>query len=275
MYKILWRSNDQILHEKVLDDGVAQELIDAHNHLNKNIRCLDFYYIVKKDLSDFIDYMKNQQDSAENPDGVEINRLLYNFTNALYSYIEYLEKNFKTAFSIVKKEIYDTQFSYRLMYALRAYITHNDFGITEIQSSFYPDKIVKAFFINLKNLIESSCINKKFKEELMWLSETNSRIDIYKIASEFSEVFINFQEKLILTLQKEIINSFNILLQYVPEQRTDVFLYQDNTFKKSIFNIINKYYQKVAYDFIYKENIFNAATHQELTELFMMFSYLY
>lgn len=118
MYKILWRSNDQILHEKVLDDGVAQELIDAHNHLNKNIRCLDFYYIVKKDLSDFIDYMKNQQDSAENPDGVETNRLLYNFTNALYSYIEYLEKNFKTAFSIVKKEIYDTQFSYRLMYEM-------------------------------------------------------------------------------------------------------------------------------------------------------------
>lgn len=65
MYKILWRSNDKVLHERVLGEASAQKIINAYNYLNKNIRCLDFYYIAKKDLSDLIDYMKNQQDNTE------------------------------------------------------------------------------------------------------------------------------------------------------------------------------------------------------------------
>lgn len=274
MYKLIWKEDD-LLQEKKLNEDLANQIIQNHILLNKNIRCLDFYYIVKTNFTILLNKLNFEQTTVKKVDAIEINRLLYNFLNSLYSYIEYLERNFKQEFSKVKINIYDKNFSYRLLYNLRRYMTHCDFGVTIIKSTYNPNNITKEFLMDLNKIITSNMINKTFQKELMLKFQLGSHLDILPILKEFENVLIYFQEQVILVLSNHTKDSMVNLLSYIPLKRVDVWLYENKSFRKSLFNIVTKYYFKLAHEFIYKENLFKNKDHQEINNLFMYISEIY
>ena len=274
MYKLIWKE-DNLLQEKTLNEDLANQIIQDHILLNKNVRCLDFYYIVKTNFSILLNKLNFKQTTIKKVNAIEINRLLYNFLNSLYSYIEYLERNFKQEFSKVKTHIYDKNFSYRLLYNLRRYMTHCDFGVTIIKTTYNSNNIHKKFLIDLNKIITSDTTNKTFQKELMLKVQIDSLLDILPILKEFESLLISFQEQIILALANQTKSSMINLIRYVPLKRVDVWLYENKLFRKSLFNIVTKYYCKLAHEFIYKENLFQNKDHLEINNLFMCISEIY
>ena len=137
------------------------------------------------------------------------------------------------------------------------------------------DKITKEFLIDLNKIIPSNMMNKTFKEELILKAQGTTQLDLLPILKEFENVLIFFQEQIILKSSTNTLDSIINLISYIPLKRVDVWLYKNDSFKKSLFNIVTKYYKKLAHEFIYKEKLFQNKNHQEINNLFMNISEIY
>lgn len=255
-----------------INDELGNKLLLAIKNLGINMKAYYYYQIVKRNLKELISFIESQQNNHNYIDAIECNRLLFNFSDTLYSYINYFEKNYKDKFSILKKKFYDNNFEYRFLYNLRNYIIHEDLGVLKIGKEYTIDAIRIKFLISKDKLINSKRCQKLFRSELINYQINNNDIDIYIIISNFQEILKKLQIKMIFALEDNLISDFSLLMQHVPNNQ-DVFLIENNKILNSLLNVSTKFYESLANNFIYSDNLLQIDT--SINKLFMKFSFLY
>lgn len=135
-----------------ISEKEAKAIIDASKFLGRNMRSYYYYQIVKRNLNSLIQFIEREQ-GKQKIDAIECNRLLFNFVDTFYSYINFFEKNYKDKFLEVKTELYDKYFEYRFVYNLRNYLIHEDLAVMKVSYAYYNDHVDTAFLVAVNDLI--------------------------------------------------------------------------------------------------------------------------
>ena len=252
-----------------ISEEEAKAIIDASKFLGRNMRAYYYYQIVKRNLNSLIQFIEQEQ-GKQKVDAIECNRLLYNFVDTFYSYINFFEKNYKNKFLEVKTELYDKYFEYRFVYNLRNYLIHEDLAVMKVSYAYYNDHVDTAFLVAVNDLICAEKIKIKFKEELKSLKEKD--ISIYEILVNFGQILVELQVKMLIALSDEIEKSFTYIRSYIQDMH-DVFLIKDTKTINGLLNVLTKYYSNLALNFVYTENLL--VKNVRVKEIFMKLSYIY
>ena len=257
--------------EKNITEEYAVRLIETSKLLGIHMRSFAYYQIVKRNLCDFLTYIYNQQGKMEEVDTIECNRWLYNFVDTFYSFINYYEKNYKSEFAVVKKQIYDTYFEYRFIYNLRNYMVHQDLGVLKKTTYFNSDKIEVDFKVSKSKLQQSTGCQKPFARELKTRNDISENISIKTVVEPFVKILLELQKEMLIALSPMILEQFKLITDCTPNQR-EVYLTKDGAIVNGMLNVSTKYYAALADDFVYDENLM---LDLKVKEIFMKFSRLY
>lgn len=262
--------NDQELFYYNITDNEGEELAKSFRFLGINMNSYYLYQIAKRNLKELIVFITQQQNKLDTIDTVDCNRLLYNYADTFYNFINYFESNYKNEFCCIKKSLYDTYFEYRFVYALRNYIVHESLGILKVTKEVYSDSVLVKFIIDTNLLLSSSRVNKKVQNELKTL--TKSEIDIGPILKNHLAIILKLHEEMLLSLKVQILEKFNYISKYI-KNKNDTFLLSDGKILNNLLNVTSKFYKCVAENFIYEENYFN--TNTDVWKFFTDLSFVY
>ena len=256
---------------KNIDNKTAETLLSCMKYLGKNMKSYFYYQIVKRNLNELISFIMDKQNKLIDIDLVECNRLLFNYVDTLYAFTNYFENNYKQEFSIVKKNVYDTQFEYRLIYHFRNYMIHEDLGILSFTSKIGKEEISYQFNIETKRISSSTRVPKAIKDEIdKKFNETS--IDILPVLQKQYEILKLMQEKMLSMLSEDILTNFDYLAENIINQN-ETFLLKDEKIINSLLNVTTKFYSNLANNFVYEENYME--TDNSIRKLFMSLSFSY
>lgn len=266
---VVWGKDKEIIQD--IDNEVGDNLISYIKYLSVNMKSYFYYQIVKRNLSGLITFIEAQQNKTTKSDLVECNRLLFNFMDTFYAFINYFESNYKKEFESIKNNIYDKYFEYRFIYNLRNFIIHEDLGVLSETRQFNKDFITVQFNINLEKFSTSKRVQSKVREEIK--DKFNKRnMDIYPILKKQYAIIKEIQERMILTLSHSILTKFNYLADKIIN-RNDTFLLKDGKIVNSLLNVTSKYYADIAKNFIYEEKYMDVES--KIKDFFMTLSFHY
>lgn len=253
-----------------IEDEDAKSLIYNFEYLGTNMRSYYYYQIVKRNLNELIGFIREQQNKLDEIDAIECNRLLFNYIDTLYGYINFFEKNYKANFKSIKQEIYDSYFEYRFIYNLRNFIIHEDLGILSVSKQIYENSIVVRFNVSKNKLINSSRFQPSVRQEIE--KRFVHDIDIFPILEKQFEVIKLLQEKMLLSLSNDILSRFDFISKLIRNNK-EIFLIQNRKIINGLLNVTTKFYTNLADNYIYEENYIK--TDNSIRRLFMKLSYSY
>lgn len=256
--------------EKTIDTEFAEKLLCDINLLGIHMRSYFFYQMTKRNLKELTDFIEKSQNILESADTIECNRLLYNFENTFYSFINYFEKKYREVFADIKKTIYENYFEYRFVYYLRNYMTHENLAVLKQTSQFFENRIERRFIVSKKDLINSVSCKKEFKKELEQFSDEDD-IDLYLIISKLKEIIGETQLRMLKALLPQLKSCFNNLMQNIPNKQ-EVFILRDEKIINGLLNVANKYYTCFSEYFCCDDYLFN---NIEMLKTFKDFSFAY
>ena len=150
------------------------------------------------------------------------NAYVLNCLNTFYSFEEYCEKNFDwfkndiedssgNTIRALKSEIYENNFSYKMLYNLRRHSTHHELPITQISGQFdIAKKEYKNYQLNInkKSLIDAKGMQASF------IPDFNKNIkddyfNVYPIIKEVDLLLSEIMVRLILNDRKIIVDIFD------------------------------------------------------------------
>lgn len=254
-----------------IDDQTGEKILSCINYLGTNMRSFYYYQIVKRNLNQLVGFMDDKQNEWIDVDLIECNRLMFNYIDTLYAYINFFESNYKDQFSIIKRQIYDTYFEYRMAYNLRNYIIHEGLGIVSYIRQMYSNKTLYQFCIDAEVIASSSRVKRQFKEEIKQLYGDN-KIDLYPILQKQHEILKNIQEKMLDALSKNIISNFDFLATNTINNN-ETLIKKDGKILNSLLNVTSKFYKSLADNFVYDENYMD--TPNCIRDLFVILSRSY
>lgn len=254
-----------------IEEDKAEKLVSYFKYLGLNIRSYYYYQIVKRNLNELVKFIQEQQNKVEGIDAIECNRLLFNYIDTLYGFINYFEMNYKENFKIVKQEIYNAYFEYRFIYNLRNFMIHEDLSILSITKQFYENLILVKFNVSRNKVTNSTRFQPRVREETK-LKFDGDNIDIYPILEKQFEIIKKMQERMLLSLSEELLSRFDFVAQLIINNN-ETFLIKDGKIINGLLNVITKFYKDIADNFIYEENYLE--TKNSIGDLFMKLSQSY
>lgn len=252
-----------------ISDDEGNILCNSFKYLGNNMNSYYFYQIVKRNLECIILFIERQQNKMDKPDMIECNRLLYNFVDTLYAFVNYFEKNYNSEFKNIKSEIYNTFFEYRLIYNLRNYMIHDNLAILKVTNEIDKSFINVKFIIQKNKILSSTTANNKLKTVLN--EATTDDIDIYPILKQQFHIIKTLQEKMLFALSNELLRNFKLITDRIINKE-DTFLFNNEKLVNSLLNVTTKYYKCLAENFVYEEKY---SKDTNVMKLFLKFSFIY
>ncbi|MCI5939488.1 MAG: hypothetical protein MRZ17_06195 [Acholeplasmataceae bacterium] len=162
-----------------------------------------------------------------------------NVLNAFYMFEQYCEHYFEECFkgdsnlkNGIKQYIYDNNFSYRFIYNLRIYSTHNEMPILKVGGQYDLNKgryINPKFTASKTKFCNAKGLQRKVQEEAKTALKTED-VDVYKYLSELDELLFNVVLKIFKYGKNEIIDVYNHWYSYdsTKDKNTDLYLWKDS-----------------------------------------------
>ena len=268
MYELKSVSNQN--NGLILEESAAKKIICDITYLGKNMHTYLFYQIVKRNFLDLLVFINNAQESLEKSDTLECNRLLFNFVDTFYSYINFFEANYKDEFKPIKNDLHAKHFEYAFIYALRNYMVHEDMPILKYTREVAENYIKNSFIISKKHLLSSTRLTSKNKKLLSDFF-AKDEIDILPILVGVKPIIVNLQAQMLSVLSESLIDSFKNLKKYVVNEQ-GIFLIKDGKIVNGLLNVLSKYYKCIADNFIYEENLLS---NPSIKKIYLEFSFVY
>lgn len=202
-----------------------ENFIDCQNsikNLNKYMLIVEYYDIVKDNLLELMDEINKSELQHQDNFFVTINRRMFNFLDTFYAYISFCEKNYKDIFSKVKTATYDNHFEYRLLYHLRAYMTHCEIAITKVTYDILKNK--QTIILDMNEITEKGKKNLK-KEFIAEIKKENIKeLDLKKIISQFIILFDKIQEAIIELILKDVLSDLEKLKNVIVTNKKGIIM---------------------------------------------------
>lgn len=264
-----------------LTNEQAESILDSDKYLKKVSRIFVYYYMVSRNLEEFISYYESYLyvDESERIDSAECNRLLLNFLDSLYTYCNAFNKmdicECKAVIDSAKKESFDL----RLFLALRGRTVHSELGITNISTTIGKVGTKTTSYIKL-NKLANYITNKKdsFKRELETISPELQSMDLLQLAKTFHNTLVYIQVNIWLRLSEKILASFNAISKYADKdnlQNTEIGLYNGAKYISPISITIKSFYTAFARKFVYQEKLLTHSYDNPINEFFSKLSFLF
>lgn len=166
-----------------------------------------------------------------------------NVLNAFYMFVEYCEHYFDCFKNGIKKNVYDNNFSYRYVYNLRNYSTHNEMPILKISAKY--DMIKKKYFdIGFTASKEKFCNAKKLQTKVQEEAKNYFKeddVDVYKYLKEVDVLLFQVVLKIFKNDSKKIIDIYKNWYSYESIDDADTNLYLWNKSNVEIYMTLNLY----------------------------------
>lgn len=254
---------------RTISNELGENLITSMKELGNNMRCHYLFQIVKRNLAELVFYIQLQQNETRVVDAIECNRLLFNFVDTFYSYINFYESNYKELFKNVKKHLYDTYFEYRFIYRLRNYIVHEDLAVLKTLKKFCRDHVEVIFEVDNNALSHSPCFPQSFKQELK--KRSTQMTSLNDILSNFYTVLVELHVNMLVKIWENLKNAFMLLMDNIPNKQ-EVYLVQNKKIINGLLNVATKYYKCVSDCFVYTENLLH---DENIDKFYRDISFLY
>lgn len=251
----VYRKGDVFVTESLTNEEYNR-IVFVMNELQKYSDIVILYTSLKDSIRELNNYLKTIPFKGDYKDYSNANRLLLNVLSAFYSLIEFSNKNISEYKEVLAHNLFDNNFTYRLFYYLRIYITHRSLAITSFIGTINQQSFRVYAQIDVKSLVESKVTNAIFREELANLGKDtiflNDYIDdfdktadsmIYTIFSHESDKIVDYVRE----LKSNIPNS--------NENMNECFVkYSDGT-NHSLLKSINNICENFSKGVIYKNGI--------------------
>ncbi len=253
-----------------LSESEAELILKTIIFLSKHMRTYFHYQVVKRNLLQLLRFIDACQNDFEHSDILECNRLLLNFVDTFYSYINYFESQYKTIFSKIKAYFYDNYLEYAFIYKVRNYAIHEDLPVHKKIKVFFEDRIESKFVMLKQILLNSTRFSKEFKKRLEVAFAGNEEIDLFEMVVQMPKIILEIQKQMLLAVSAELIECFEVLKKYVKKE--EVYLMKNGEIHNGLLNVLNKYYQCMADNFVYIENLLDT---ENVGNLFAKLSTIY
>lgn len=162
-----------------------------------------------------------------------------NVLNAFYMFEQYCEHYFEECFNGdsehkngIKQDIYDNNFSYRFVYNLRIYSTHNEMPILKVGGQY---DLKNGRYINLKftasktKFCNAKGLQKKVQEEAKTALK-DENVDVYEYLSELDELLFIIVARIFKYGSEEILDIYNHWYSYdsAKDKSTDLYLWNSS-----------------------------------------------
>lgn len=166
-----------------------------------------------------------------------------NVLNAFYMFVEYCEHYFDCFKNCIKQNIYDNNFSYRYVYNLRIYSTHNEMPILKINYK-YDIKKKEYFDIVFTASKEKFCNAKQLKRNVQEEAKKHFKeddVDVYKYLKEVDDLLFCVMLKIFKNDANKIIDIYKNWYSYELSAADDTSLYLWNENNVEIHMTLNLY----------------------------------
>lgn len=257
-YEKVYKSIDN--KKEFVSESIEIQLFEKLLHSMANVQkycdLIILYTSLKDSIEELQQYLKSKTFGGKFKEYAKANRLTLNMLSSFYSLIEFCNGNFPKFKTSYSHTLYDDNFSYRLFYHLRIYMTHKSVAVTSFEMNLNGANIDVKANINLDEITNYSKINKKFKNELEKIE--NKTLSINNYVCDFNEVI----NKMIFTIFEDemdnILDNLTFLKGNIPnsnENITECFIRKkggkSHSLLKSITNFVHTYSNGV----IYRNNI--------------------
>lgn len=162
-----------------------------------------------------------------------------NVLNAFYMFEQYCEHHFEESFkgdkelkNGIKNYIYDKNFSYRFVYNLRIYSTHNEMPILKVGAQYDLEKrryINPKFTASKTRFCNAKGLQRKVKEEAKTALKDED-VDVYEYLSKLDELLFIIMAKIFKYGSEEILDIYKHWYSYdsVKDKSTSLFLWNDS-----------------------------------------------
>lgn len=149
--------------------------------------------------------------------------------NSFYSWTEFSEKHYKDIFAGIRREFYDNNLEYRLLFELRTCATHKMLPIHTIKFFFDKEEKLKIE-IAPQFLIEYGNINKTkiFYKELNKMKEEGKKIDIKQIIVAMNMNMPGYERALLRLIKPSISSRVHALIKDWPNRVNLVALFDED-----------------------------------------------
>lgn len=216
IYRIL---DNLTLFEKELNEQEFNILMSCVNELTFLSNEIDYYRIVKQNITDFLSLQDVVQiESYDN--FVLLNSKMANWLNSYYMWKSFHNNTFKSAFGELQNELREKSAIYKLADVLRNCVVHESFVISTITYDCLKER---AFYcINPIDVIHSSCNNAISREWLNNKNCNNEMIDAISYTKDFSKIFEEIQQDIWKILRPSFIRNMNECFQIVDFEYSDI-----------------------------------------------------
>jgi hypothetical protein len=199
----------------VLEDEKAERILESIACLGTHMHTYFFYQIVKRNLDQLLNFIENAQNTLQKIDILECNRLLFNFADSFFAYINFFESNYKEAFEPIKKDLFDNNFEYAFIYKLRNYIIHEDLPIFKLSREVGENYIKSKFIISKKKFLSSTRIGTSIKMRIFNHFPDSDNIDIAPILILHKDLIFKIQIEMLTSLADRLLSAFKYLRSYI------------------------------------------------------------
>lgn len=255
----------------VLEDEKAERILEGIACLGTHMHTYFFYQIVKRNLDQLLNFIENAQNTLQKIDILECNRLLFNFADSFFAYINFFESNYKEIFEPIKKDLFDNNFEYAFIYKLRNYIIHEDLPIFKLSREVGENYIKSKFIISKKKFLSSTRIGTAIKMRISNHFPDSDNIDIAPILILLKSLISKIQIEMLTSLADRLLSAFKYLRSYILNNE-EIYLFNDGKIVNGLLNVLNKYYKCMADNFVYSEGLLADKT---MNKIYMDFSYVY
>ena len=254
-----------------LEEEKAKSILESIASLGTHMHAYLFYQIVKRNLNQLLEFIYEAQNTIQKIDILECNRLLFNFADTFYGYINFFESNYKETFESIKNDLFDNYFEYAFIYKLRNYIIHEDLPIFKLSREVGEGYIKSKFIISKEKLLLSTRIGSAIKNRISNKFQNTEDIDILPVLLVLQKLIVEIQIKVLAALFDRLLSAFKNLRGYVLDNE-EIYLLKDGEIVNGLLNVLNKYYKCMADNFVYSEGLLADKT---INKIYMDFSYVY
>lgn len=200
--------------QHVLNERLSYEerkgIMDAIGRMEEALLALDYYYIVKGNFRE----LQEKLCCASDKQGFyrKLNRHLFNLLDSFYVYIKEYERFFKNTplrdkFTTIKRNLYNKNLEYRMLYQLRNYSLHYRLPVDVEQEHAY---------LNPGSMLHSyGQWQKDFVQDLMTLQEDGQKIALLKLARDGEGFFETMQYQFFTLMFEWVKNDINLVAEHL------------------------------------------------------------
>ena len=228
-----------------LDSITAENLRFELDYVGISAHLFYYYQLAKQNLVELVKCVESNSGKADYAQIIEGNRLLFNYTSSFYAYVTYFQNNFFDDAKVITSKLYRQYFEYWFVLNLQKFLMHEKVCAACIAKNCSANGELGRFCYLKEQLLKSSNIKKKFKEELARLGGFGE-INLLPILKKQFKIIKELQESILFLTANNLLRYFNHLSTFV-KNKNETSLVRDGFVVAGILDTMCRYYKNLTY----------------------------